>query len=79
MARPSKNYDIATRSQALTLKAAGFKNSQITELTSIPPCTIQRIWERVINCGYDPKKPILDIYVQEKERSGRPIKQTPEV
>ncbi|KAJ5894121.1 hypothetical protein N7495_005812 [Penicillium taxi] len=51
-------------------------------MTDISTQTIKSIWNKAIERGFDPlQRPLLviDAYVADANRSGRPKKQTPEV
>jgi transposase len=75
----SANYDIATRSQILALKAANLSYDEIFNLTGIKKSTVTAIIRKAKSRGYDPSlKPqlILNAYVEDGHRSGRPTKQT---
>jgi transposase len=71
-------YDIATRAQALALKLIGRSNAEIEEITGIPPRTLQQIYRRAVERGLEPSKTakLIDIYIVDAPRSGRPTKQT---
>jgi transposase len=75
--------DIATRAYIVALKASGGKTSlQIAGLTGISIRSIDRIYARAIERGFDPnQQPIHmeDAYLADAPRSGRPSKQTEEV
>lgn len=74
-----KMPDIATRSYIVALKAHTAKSSaEIAILTGLSPATINRIYGRAIERGFDPhKRPLVirDEFVQDSPRSGRPKKQ----
>ncbi|KAF2811080.1 uncharacterized protein BDZ99DRAFT_386542, partial [Mytilinidion resinicola] len=72
-------YDNATRAQALTLKAMNVPSDQITAITGMSERTIRDVWKRAIDRGWNPQQSlkVLDIYVQDAPRSGRPTVQTP--
>jgi transposase len=72
------SYDNATRAQALTLKLAGFSNAKITSITGIETRTLNKLYQKAISRGLDicEDAKLLDIYVQDTARSGRPKKQT---
>lgn len=73
--------DIATRALVVTLKAEGRTTLNIAERTTLNPRTIDRIYARAIDAGFDPAaKPltICDAYLADKPRSGRPTKQDEE-
>jgi len=77
--------DIATRALIVTLKA-GVQDKPMTTkdlicLTGLPKSTINNIYARAIEQGFDPaKRPIklLDKYLEDASRSGRPSKNTEE-
>ena len=73
--------DNATRAQALALKVMGIRSAEIQEITGIQHRTLQALFRKAKERGYDPdtSKKILDIHVKDAPRSGRPTKQTPEV
>ncbi|KAF2810446.1 uncharacterized protein BDZ99DRAFT_387462, partial [Mytilinidion resinicola] len=70
-------YDNATRAQALTLKAMNVLSDQITAITGMSERTIRDVWKRAIDRGWNPQQSlkVLDIYVQDAPRSGRPTVQ----
>ena len=75
-------HDIATRASILTLKALGKTNADITYVTGFNESTVRSILAKAIQRGFDPSiRPILILnsYVEDASRSGRPKKQTPEV
>ncbi|KAI1757860.1 hypothetical protein F4782DRAFT_475427 [Xylaria castorea] len=71
------SYDIATRAQALALKIGGrHSNEEIERMTGIKARSINHIVDRAIERGLDLNNPvILDIYVANGPRLGRPSKQ----
>ena len=75
------SYDTATRAQALTLKLAGFSNTEIESITKIQPRTVNAIYNKAITRGLNPakSKTIFDKHVEDAKRSGRPKKQTKEI
>jgi len=75
------SYDVATRSQALTLKLVGYKNAEIESITGMRPNTVNTLLRKAIARGLDPtpKSKILDYHVEDSQRSGRPTKQTEKV
>lgn len=71
-------HSIATRALILTLKATGKSNEEITGLTGIQKRTINSIFARAIERGFDPcRRPMKleDSYLEDGYRSGRPSKQ----
>jgi transposase len=74
------SYDIATRAQALTLKAMGRPNAEIQLITGMQPRTVQLLYQKALERGFDPEtKIILNHHVDDGKRSGRPKKQTTEL
>ncbi|KUI55144.1 hypothetical protein VP1G_02570 [Cytospora mali] len=70
-------YQIATRAQVLGLLAAGLSGPVVQEHTGIGTATQYRWWDKAIARGFDPKKRpllILDEYVEDGKRTGRPRK-----
>lgn len=72
-----REYDKATRAQIITLKLCGLSNRQIEEKfgsgKELGSRQIQRLWDKAIQRGFDPAKPILlDAHVADAPRSGRP-------
>jgi len=59
----------------------GIRSAEIQEITGIQHRTLQALFRKAKERGYDPdtSKKILDIHVKDAPRSGRPTKQTPEV
>jgi len=78
------NTDISTRSLVVALKSphGGKPTSQIHELTGIPPRTIDSIYAKAIQRGFEPNHlpiQIRDSHVTDAPRSGRPTKRTEQV
>jgi hypothetical protein len=73
------SYDLATRSQVLTLKQNEFKNKDIHAQTTVSPSQIGAICRKAKELGWkvEDKGPILDICLERKEGSGRPLVLTP--
>lgn len=71
-------YDTATRAQALSLKLFGASNDEIQRITGITPSTLNRIYDRAIERGFNPSESsqILDKHVEDAPKSGRPAKQS---
>lgn len=70
-------YQIASRSQILSLLAVGFEHRQIFEYTGVMPDTQKVWWKKALSRGFNPHaRPllILDIYVEDGKRTGRPSK-----
>jgi transposase len=72
---PGKYYDVSTRAQALALKAYGASNAEILAATGIQKTTLSQIFDRAIERGFTPGGPILDQYVADAPKPGRPRKQ----
>lgn len=73
------NYSAATRALVVSLKATGKGNGEITDLTGIEKRTLNKIYARAIERGFDPAERLLNLrdeHVQDAPRSGRPSKQT---
>ena len=73
--------DIATRALIVTLKSplVGRSTNKIADETGINPRTINDIYARAIQRGFDPNRYPLHIkneYLKDSPRSGRPKKQT---
>lgn len=74
-------YQIASRSQVLSLLAIGFEYRQVFEYTGVLPETQKVWWKKALARGFDPSvRPvlILDCYVEDGKRSGRPAKKDDE-
>ncbi|KAM4057193.1 hypothetical protein HRG_014841 [Hirsutella rhossiliensis] len=74
--------DIATRASIVALKApcVGKSSAEIASLTGLPIRTINNIYARAIERGFEPNKlplTIRDEWLQDAPRSGRPRKQAP--
>ncbi|KAJ9129430.1 hypothetical protein NKR23_g12534, partial [Pleurostoma richardsiae] len=64
-------YDLATRAQVLALKCVGATNPTIQEQTGVPSRTINRIFDRAIDRGFDPMTQpcvILNRHVEDAPR-----------
>ena len=79
------NTDLATRALIVTLKAGinrkPMSSNDILCLTGVPKLTINQIYARAIERGFDPViRPIklLNKHIQDAPRSGRPTKDTEE-
>lgn len=74
-------YTLAQRVQCLTLQAEGFSRRDIEKKTGIKPSAQtymrQKAFERGFRPDQDPR--ILNIYVEDGARSGRPKEITPEI
>lgn len=69
--------DIATRALIIGLKSTGKTSTEVSELTEISVRTINSIYARAIERGFDPNfRPlkICDAYLVDAPRSGRPKK-----
>ena len=64
-------YDPITCAQAIALKAYGASVDEITTATQIPPRTVNRIFKRAVDRGYQPGSPILTRHVKDAPRSSR--------
>ncbi|KAF2189324.1 hypothetical protein K469DRAFT_63154 [Zopfia rhizophila CBS 207.26] len=78
------NTDIATRALVVALKSpfGGKTTPEIVEKTGLSKRTINDIYARAIQRGFDPNHiplVIKDEYLQDAPRSGRPTKQTEDV
>jgi transposase len=74
-------YDVSTRAAVLVLKSpsGGKSTPEIEGIIGIPKSTINRIYARAIERGFDPNtRPLIikDAYLEDAPRSGRPTKQT---
>lgn len=72
-----KQADVATRAAAVALKAYTDKtSSQIAAITGLSVSTINRIYAKAIERGFEPHHNVIeDAYVVDAPRSGRPTKQ----
>ena len=69
------NIDNGTRCQIVSLKAAGFSVQKIADFTGVGRRTIQRIYKKALDRGFDPQGGVLLIsHVSDAPRSGRPSK-----
>lgn len=68
-------YTIAQKIQALTLLSEGFSTAAVQQKTGVPPQTARRIRKTAEQRGYCPAEDprILEVYVMDGERSGRPV------
>jgi hypothetical protein len=74
-------HDISTRALVVALKspAVGKTTAQVVSITSLSKRTVDSIYARAIQRGFDPNAVplvIKDEYLQDAPRSGRPSKQT---
>lgn len=69
-------YSFAQRVQALTLVTEGFSGRDIWKKTGVKPSAVTNIKKRAYDRGYRPEQDsrILDHYVKDGARSGRPRK-----
>ncbi len=78
------NTDIATRSLIVALKAphgGRMSSAQISQITGLSARLISQIYARAVERGFEPKTLPLSIrneHVQDKPRTGRPLKQRKE-
>ena len=77
------NTDIATRALVVTLKSpiGGKTTAEIAEKTGLKVRTINDIYARAIQRGFEPNHlplVIRDEWLEDAPRSGRPLKQTEE-
>ena len=71
------NYSAATRALIVSLKATSKGNGDLTDLTGIEKRTLNKIYGRAIERGFDPAERPLNLrdeHVQDAPRSGRPSK-----
>ncbi|KAI1678360.1 Tc1 [Pyrenophora tritici-repentis] len=74
------NTDLSTRALIVTLKSpfGGKSTSHISDITGIPPRTINAIYARACQRGFEPNAPTIKLlpeYLEEAPRTGRPRKQ----
>jgi hypothetical protein len=76
-----RRYSISERVQCLTLITLGHDAKFIQSQCSIPPRTQQNLWKKAVARGYNPSVDprILDSYVIDGARSGRPKEIGPEI
>ncbi|KAF2191465.1 hypothetical protein K469DRAFT_371863 [Zopfia rhizophila CBS 207.26] len=68
-------HDSATRAQVVALKVFGASNEDIEQQTGIKARTVNSIYDRAIQRGFNPyaEHPIVyNIHVEDAPRSGRP-------
>ena len=81
MPKTAPNFNIATRTSVITLKApagGGLPSTQIKKITGISIRTINRIYTQAVTHSFQPKqRPLLiqDAYVKDAPQAGRPTKQ----
>lgn len=78
-----KKTDIATRALVVFLKSpfGGKTTAEVTEITGLSIRTINSIYARAIERGFDPNQEPLtlrDEFLCDSDRPGRPKKQTDE-
>ena len=76
--------DLATRAMIVTLKSplVGQTDAKVAEGTGIKPRTINSIYAKAIQRGFDPNRYPLELkmeYIGDSPRSGRPTKQIEEL
>lgn len=74
------NTDLSTRALIVTLKSpfGGKSTSQISAITGISPRTIDAIYGRACQRGFEPNGPTIKLlpeYLEDAPRAGRPRKQ----
>ena len=76
-----KYHDIATRAQALTLKAVKCPDTENTKITGLPRSTINSIYRTARARGYNPDayQTIFNSYVEDAPKPRVLRKATPEV
>ena len=67
-------YSLAQRVHVLALLGEGCTEKYVAARTGVNSRTVNRIWKKAQELGFDPKQDsrILDSYVLDKPRSGRP-------
>ncbi|KAF1920445.1 hypothetical protein BDU57DRAFT_15502 [Ampelomyces quisqualis] len=71
-------YNLATRALIVAYKADGKSNHDITEMTGVEKRTINSIYARAIERGFDPALRPLKLenkHIEDAPRSGRPSKE----
>jgi hypothetical protein len=73
-------YQLATRAQALAMKAMGATLEQIQNITQIKRRSLQYLIKKALNCGWNPtiNPLILDGYIINTPRASRKLKVTRE-
>jgi transposase len=64
-------YGLATRAQAVVLRAAGVTLKQISTITSITTKHIKNLYTKATTRGWNPLSPLLDVYIKDKPRPRR--------
>ncbi|KAJ6017592.1 hypothetical protein N7451_000971 [Penicillium sp. IBT 35674x] len=75
-------YDMAMRTLVISMELVGMDPQHISALTEMPVRTINSIWDRATERGFDPlRRPFMncEAHVVDAPRSGRPKKERPEV
>src|SRR5665213_690204 len=69
-----RRYGLVQKVQALTLMAEGFSMAHVEEKTGIPRLTLYRIKKTTRDRGFAPEQDprVLEAYVVDRERRGRP-------
>lgn len=69
-------YSLAQRAQCVTLMSLGLPATETSKLCGIPARSCLYIWKKARDQGYDPQRDpkVLDHYLLDKPRSGRPKK-----
>jgi transposase len=71
-------YGLATRAQAITLRAVGIAYKIITDITGISARHVQNLVDKAVSCGWNANEPLLDSDVKDKPGRGRKRKFTKE-
>ena len=71
-------YGLATKAQAVILRAAGTTYTKISSIAGITIKHVKNLYNEATARGWNPLSPLLNYHVQEKPRSGAPKKITPE-
>ncbi|RPB24701.1 hypothetical protein L211DRAFT_745782, partial [Terfezia boudieri ATCC MYA-4762] len=70
---------IVTRAQAVILRSMGEALAIIQQQTGITPRHVQNLSKEAQKRGWEPGTPLLKEHVNNKPRSGRPVKITPSI
>ncbi|KAI2617870.1 hypothetical protein GGR54DRAFT_201475 [Hypoxylon sp. NC1633] len=71
---PRGSNDVGLRCQALAMHAEGSSRQRIRDITGYSPSGFTRLLQKAKNKGYVVGGPILQRYVEDGKRSGRPSK-----